>query len=329
MSHQDKEELNEEERENSFFEINNLNEIGSSQLLPFQNEEDNTSSVDYVAATTEFAREFEKKYCTATSLYPHFFTSSFEEVRDIAKSTGKFMMLYVYDGNDSEAELFCSQILCSEAIVQFFQVYCLCWGWDRTQKDHYTALRRLLQKELYSQSYDLCSINGSFLVALATIKGRLTVLESWSGLVLIDELLKRLIWLVETYESDLEETLQAIVQREITRAQREQLKREQEAAFQSSLEIDHRKAEEIKEALRREQEEKELQLRKKKEELERREQLVAALPSEPSKDEKQPISELVFRLPNGEKLQRRFLASTALQVLFIYRFPTQKLYVFI
>jgi hypothetical protein len=49
---------------------------------------------------------------------------------------------------------------------------------------------------------------------------------------------------------------------------------------------------------------------------ERKERLRSTLPAEPSPDCGEGISKLLFRLPDGRKLQRSFLASTPLQVLF-------------
>ena len=293
----------------------------SSTVIPIEGLENEASlPVDYTKEAAEFAREFEEKYGYVTGYYPHFFRGTFEEVREIAKRTGKFIILYIHNENHEETELFCTQILCSEMLVDFFQGYCIGWAWDRTSETHDAALTRLMRKELYDRFYMFPSArpnSGPMLIVLGTIEGRLTVLEQFLGFIPIDEILIRLISLVENYTTRLEKIMQELEQQEVARQGREQLKREQEAAFQSSLEMDHRRTKERDELLQAEQRRQEEQLKSKAAARTRIEQLSTMISPEPAENETRPVSKLIFRLPHGEKLQRRFLAFSELEVGYI------------
>ncbi|XP_026106094.1 FAS-associated factor 1-like [Carassius auratus] len=100
------------------------------------------------------------------------------------------------------------------------------------------------------------------------------------------------------------------------REAREMVKREQDEAYRLSLEADRKK----REAQEREEAEQVRQERIRKEQEEEREairlSLEQTLPPEPEEEGGEPISKLRIRTPSGEFLERRFLGSCKLQVLF-------------
>lgn len=97
---------------------------------------------------------------------------------------------------------------------------------------------------------------------------------------------------------------------------RETVKREQDEAYRVSLEADRKK----REAQEREEAEQNRLERKRKEQEDEKEairlSLEHSLPVEPDEDSAEQISKLRIRTPSGEFLERRFLSSCKLQVLF-------------
>ncbi|KAL7985095.1 hypothetical protein Chor_003665, partial [Crotalus horridus] len=100
------------------------------------------------------------------------------------------------------------------------------------------------------------------------------------------------------------------------REARENVKREQDEAYRISLEADRAKREaqerEIAEQFRLEQ------IRKEQEEEREaiRLSLEQSLPPEPKQESTESVSKLRIRTPSGEFFERRFLASSKLQVVF-------------
>ncbi|XP_073213859.1 FAS-associated factor 1 isoform X2 [Lepidochelys kempii] len=104
--------------------------------------------------------------------------------------------------------------------------------------------------------------------------------------------------------------------RDDEREARENVKREQDEAYRISLEADRAK----REAQEREQAEQFRLEQIRKEQEEEREairlSLEQSLPPEPKKESTESVSKLRIRTPSGEFFERRFLASSKLQVVF-------------
>ncbi|KAL4634895.1 FAS-associated factor 1-like [Arapaima gigas] len=138
------------------------------------------------------------------------------------------------------------------------------------------------------------------------------VLNVIQGNTTVDELMMRLMGATEIFTAQQQEDIRDEDEREA----REMVKREQDEAYRLSLEADRRK----REAQEREEAE-HLRLEQiRKEQEEEREairlSLEQALPPEPEEEGVEPVSKLRIRTPSGEFLERRFLGSCKLQVLF-------------
>uniref|UniRef100_A0A8D2IPA8 FAS-associated factor 1 n=1 Tax=Urocitellus parryii TaxID=9999 RepID=A0A8D2IPA8_UROPR len=128
----------------------------------------------------------------------------------------------------------------------------------------------------------------------------------------VDELMMRLMAAMEIFSAQQQEDIKDEDEREA----RENVKREQDEAYRLSLEADRAKREaherEMAEQFRLEQ------IRKEQEEEREaiRLSLEQALPPEPKEENAEPVSKLRIRTPSGEFLERRFLASNKLQIVF-------------
>jgi len=138
------------------------------------------------------------------------------------------------------------------------------------------------------------------------------------GSVTLDELMTGLMSAHETFQ----QAMDVEIREEEEREARELVKREQDEAYQASLRQDQAKAEE-----KRRQEEEEILSKKLHEEQALHEaqlkeaqrlSLMDHLPSEPGSECTAPVSNLRFRLPNGDSVTRRFLASNPLQVVLTF-----------
>nr|XP_045755052.1 FAS-associated factor 1 [Mirounga angustirostris] len=138
------------------------------------------------------------------------------------------------------------------------------------------------------------------------------VLNVIQGNTTVDELMMRLMAAMEIFTAQQQEDIKDEDEREA----RENVKREQDEAYRLSLEADRAKREaherEMAEQFRLEQ------IRKEQEEEREaiRLSLEQALPPEPKEENAEPVSKLRIRTPSGEFLERRFLASNKLQIVF-------------
>lgn len=137
----------------------------------------------------------------------------------------------------------------------------------------------------------------------------------FSGNVGVNELLTSLVEAVEVFS----EHQRVETKEEQERAEREMVKLEQDLAYRESLEADRAKEEakrlqaeaETQEKLRKETEKAQEAARREA----HRQEVEASLPPEPELEQGDSIAKIKFRLPAGQHLERRFLASTPLRVL--------------
>ncbi|CAN8074476.1 unnamed protein product [Agarophyton chilense] len=96
------------------------------------------------------------------------------------------------------------------------------------------------------------------------------------------------------------------------------LRAQQDSAFEESLALDRaREQSQLSEALRKQKEEREEALRLEKME-ERREQKRKRIPEAPAESVKEGVHEILFRLPDGKRLQRRFYETDTIGDLYDY-----------
>ncbi len=156
----------------------------------------------------------------------------------------------------------------------------------------------------------------AFLVVNRT-RGTNEVVAVIEGTASSDTMMHRLMQTFEMFEGQRLSDMRDESEREM----REQIKRDQDMAYQASLEVDKAKRqkqdeeqERVKQLAKREEDE------EKRKEGERKNKIQSALnrlPDEPVESVDQKcVSRIRFRLPNGEFLQRKFLIEHKLESLF-------------
>ncbi|CAB4062344.1 FAF1 [Lepeophtheirus salmonis] len=209
----------------------------------------------------------------------------------------KMLAVYLHHDSSVLTNVFCTQALCAESIVQFLNANFISFGWDLTNISNRVRATEMITREFGSvASLTVRNLDVERFPILALVyrlRGTTEIFKMIHGKVTLDELMSELLSAHETYTAQ----LRIEVREDEERAERDAVKREQDLAFEMSLQADREKQaqREREEEERKEQELLEEALRKSEEEarlLEEREkgkkrQLIEGrLPDEPTPDSK-------------------------------------------
>jgi len=284
---------------------------------------------DEALAGIKFGEEFGNRYGVPR---PAFFPGSLEDALAEAcnKPVDERKMLAVYLHHDSSVltNVFCTQVFCAEAVLTLMLENFVTWGWDLTYSSNKQRLLDMISRHfgsVASSTIKNFSIEKLPLVILiAKLKGNLEIFQVIHGNVSLDEFMSALLSAGESYQSQLS------VERaeEMERNSRNQVKDEQERAFQEAQIRDQ----EREFALKEQEEEIRLQEQvmeaKRRSEIEAKEaaeakaavdqsEALSSLPAEPAADCGQVLANIRFRTPSST-LARRFLGSSPLSVVLLY-----------
>uniref|UniRef100_A0A8C0KHN3 Fas associated factor 1 n=1 Tax=Canis lupus dingo TaxID=286419 RepID=A0A8C0KHN3_CANLU len=252
--------------------------------------------------------------------HPVFFIGSleaaFQEAFYVKARDRKLLAIYLHHDESVLTNVFCSQMLCAESIVSYLSQNFITWAWDLTKDTNRARFLTMCNRHFGSvvaqtirtQKTDQFPL---FLIIMGKRSSN-EVLNVIQGNTTVDELMMRLMAAMEIFTAQQQEDIKDEDEREA----RENVKREQDEAYRLSLEADRAKREaherEMAEQFRLEQ------IRKEQEEEREaiRLSLEQALPPEPKEENAEPVSKLRIRTPSGEFLERRFLASNKLQIVF-------------
>uniref|UniRef100_A0A8C8GKF6 UBX domain-containing protein n=1 Tax=Oncorhynchus tshawytscha TaxID=74940 RepID=A0A8C8GKF6_ONCTS len=228
----------------------------------------------------------------------------------------KLLAIYLHNDESVLGNVFCSQMMCADSIVSYLSQNFITWAWDVTKEANKARLLTMCTRHFGSVvAQTIRTYKTDQFPLLLIVMGKRTsneVLNVIQGNTTVDELMMRLMGAMEIFTAQQQEDIKDEDEREA----REMVKREQDEAYQLSLEADRKK----REAQEREQAE-QLRLQQIQKEADDEKEAIRlslehALPPEPAEEGGEPISKLRIRTPSGEFLVRRFLGSTKLQVLF-------------
>ncbi|XP_066547736.1 FAS-associated factor 1 [Amia ocellicauda] len=268
-------------------------------------------------ALLHFTAEFSTRY---GDCHPVFFIGSLEAAFQEAfygkARDRKLLAIYLHNDESVLTNVFCSQMLCAESIVSYLSQNFITWAWDVTKEANRARLLTMCTRHFGSVVAQTIRTykTDQFPLFLIVMGKRASneVLNVIQGNTTVDELMMRLMGAMDIFTAQQQEDIRDEDEREA----REMVKREQDEAYRLSLEADRKK----REAQEREEAEQVRLEQIRKEQEEEREairlSLEQALPPEPEEDSSEPISKLRIRTPSGEFLERRFLGSCKLQVLF-------------
>ncbi|XP_034035602.1 FAS-associated factor 1 isoform X1 [Thalassophryne amazonica] len=268
-------------------------------------------------ALLHFTAEFSSRY---GDTHPMFFVGSLEAASQEAfygkARDRKLLAIYLHNDDSVLSNVFCSQMMCADSIVSYLSQNFITWAWDVTREANKARLLTMCTRHFGSVvTQTIRTYKTDQFPLLLIVMGKRTsneVLNVIQGNTTVDELMMRLMGAVEIFTAQQQEDIKDEDEREA----REMVKREQDEAYRLSLEADRKKreaqereeAEQVRlEQMRKEQEEEKEAIRL---------SLEQALPPEPDEESGGQISKLRVRTPSGEFLERRFLGSCKLQVLF-------------
>uniref|UniRef100_A0AAX7SMX8 UBX domain-containing protein n=1 Tax=Astatotilapia calliptera TaxID=8154 RepID=A0AAX7SMX8_ASTCA len=301
-----------------------------SPMMP-ENSENETD------ALIHFTSEFSSRY---GETHPMFFIGSLEAASQEAfhgkARDRKLLAIYLHNDDSVLSNVFCSQMMCADSIVSYLSQNFITWAWDVTKEANKSSLILFLKLGgcmltkgvVFARLLTMCTRHFGSVVTqtirtyttdqfplLLIVMGKRTsneVLNVIQGNTTVDELMMRLMGAMEIFTAQQQEDIKDEDEREA----REMVKREQDEAYRLSLEADRKK----REAQEREEAEQFRLEQMRKEQEEEKEairlSLEQALPPEPDEESGEQISKLRIRTPSGEFLERRFLGSCKLQVLF-------------
>lgn len=268
-------------------------------------------------ALLHFTAEFSSRY---GETHPMFFIGSLEAASQEAfygkARDRKLLAIYLHNDDSVLGNVFCSQMMCADSIVSYLSQNFITWAWDVTKEANKARLLTMCTRHFGSVvTQTIRTYKTDQFPLLLIVMGKRTsneVLNVIQGNTTVDELMMRLMGAMEIFTAQQQEDIKDEDEREA----RETVKREQDEAYRVSLEADRKKRETQE---REEAEQVRLERMRKEQEDEKeaiRLSLEQTLPPEPEEDSAEQISKLRVRTPSGEFLERRFLGSCKLQVLF-------------
>ncbi|XP_076178069.1 fas associated factor casp isoform X2 [Ptiloglossa arizonensis] len=278
---------------------------------------------DETLGTLHFAEEFEKRYGQA---HPEFFTSKFKDaVKESCLKPAKerkLLAVYLHHDNSVLANVFCTQLLGSETVLQVLSANFIVWGWDITYESNKLRFLFSVKQTLGSvaalamKNIDVDTL--PVLVIIMRTRSNTEIFTTVHGNVGVNELLTNLIHAVDVFQ----EQRRSDIGVEEERQARERVKQEQDRAYQESLAADRAK-EKAKEQKKVEEElEKQKKLEAENERLAEearkeahRQAVELSLPPEPQQGAGDGVLKVRVRLPAGKFLERRFQSDTPLQTL--------------
>lgn len=274
---------------------------------------------DELIGTITFNERFTNRY---GPIHPAFYQGTLEDALKEAcnrpAKDRKILAIYLHHDASVLTNVFCTQLLGFESIMQIIDKHFLLWGWDITFESNrhkfHAALAHCLGPIAPLNLRNIPVDRLPAMVLIMKIRSATEVFNVINGNVGVNELLSTLIECVEVFSEH--QTVE--VKEEAERAERELVKWEQDQAYRESLEADRAKEEA---RLRQEREQQETKKRIENEQAAsaakkeaHRKEVEARLPIEPAIGHGEQ-TKIRFRLPKGVNIERRFAAETPLRVL--------------
>lgn len=258
--------------------------------------------------------------------HPVFYRGSLEDALKEAchkpAKDRKLLAIYLHHGESILTNVFCDHLMKHDSVIQTLIQNFILYGWDLTFDSNKNLLLSSVSAcvgntaSMTVRNIPLDKLPAILIIGKSRLSGRSTceVLSVIHGNVGLDDLFSRLIEAVEMYS----EHIQVEIREEDERAARDQVKAEQDLAYQVTLQADM-----AKEAAKRQKEaaiaaeRQRLESEQAEEEAKResiRFEAERALPSEPTESESK-VTKIRIRKPTGEFLERKFYTENTLKDL--------------
>lgn len=273
---------------------------------------------DEFFGTTMFVEEFFNRY---QPIIPLFYIGTLEnaikESLLCSARNRKLLGIYLHSDKSVCRHIFCSKTFCDENVVNFLISNFVVWGWDLTNQEHeanfFTNCSKFFGSVVTNQLKNNKVIYPAFLI-VNRMRGTNEVLAVIQGDSSQDTMMNGLMHSYEMFEAQRFKDEKD----EQTRDEREQIKRDQDAAYRQSLEMDKAKRQKQTEEFERQKAAARVEEENAKQKLTERDNFMKnclqSLKNEPDENmSSNKITKIRFRLPNGETIQRRFMISDKLK----------------
>ncbi|XP_047124443.1 FAS-associated factor 2 [Hydra vulgaris] len=254
-----------------------------------------------------FKKEFESVYGMQ---HPTFYQGSYQQALNDAKKELKFLLIYLHAADHQDTPEFCRDVLSNNGFVEYVNGSMIFWACDVSSNEGH-RVSRAVRETTYP-----------FLGLVCLRDYRMVIVWKCEGSMNVDQIMAELVQVIDENEPSL---VAARAERnELSMSQN--IRNEQDAAYQDSLAKDKKKAEERQKLLdaekkiEYERQQKRIKKEKKIQAIkENREKCCQALKNciEPAPGDEGAIM-IRVKLPNGRQLQRYFLKTTTLQFLYSY-----------
>jgi len=272
------------------------------------------ASVNPVQDVRRFYKEFEDQYGVD---HPPFFTGSYAQVLEEAKKELKFLLIYLHSEEHQDSDRFCVNTLCNPQVVDYVKNNFLFWACSVSRPEGY-RVSEALRESTYP-----------FLAVIVLRQNRMVVVGRQEGNIEPAPL-------VEWFEKTVRDYEAFIVAARADRDERNfnrEIRSEQEAAFEETLRQDQElESRRVEEEQRQQAEEEERQRaeeearrtleaeHQRKNEIARQKlELVSEIPEEPDHSSAEAIR-ILIKLPEGQRLERRFLSTHSLKHIYYFVF---------
>lgn len=262
---------------------------------------------DPLQEVLEFIQVYEEKYGCE---HPVFYQGTFSQALNDAKRELRFLAVYVHDSESVDTDQFCRETLGNHEVIRYINTNFLFWACS-SKSDEGRRTMNAVRSGYFP-----------FLALLVLKENRMTIVGRLEGFSDADLLLQRMRTIVNEFELNLVQARADRFEQSINRS----IRQHQDEAFLESLRADQEK-ERLKEERRRaeedeirrlEQEEREAVERKEALQREKMESL-DKVPPEPEASHPDAVH-VLFKLPSGIRLERRFLKSHSLEHVFYFVF---------
>ncbi|CAK9302706.1 unnamed protein product [Gordionus sp. m RMFG-2023] len=282
------------------------------------------NTIDVVEGQIHFVNQFELRY---GKTHPQFFIGTMQHALDASCNLPilerKLLVVYLHHEKSILSNIFISLNLCSETVINYLNANFILWPWDVTHtsnKELFLRITTIKFGKILENTLKTTNVNEyPCLIVFQKCRGQFDILNIFKGSTCLEDLMTTLIHSVDMFRNNQQSSLQE----EMERDTRENIKREQDEAYRLSLETD--KAKKIARVKEIEQEQLIQKLKEEEDEFKMKEKeaikmsLADSLPEEPPKDCVSPVTTIKIRCINQSKtFQRRFLASTKLEILLNY-----------
>ncbi|KAK9072106.1 hypothetical protein SSX86_008538 [Deinandra increscens subsp. villosa] len=262
----------------------------------------------------DFVARFESEY---GSRHPNFVSEGFMDALQRSRREFKLLFVYLHSPDHPDTPSFCEGTLCTEVLSAFINENFVAWGGSIRASEGFK-----MSNSLKASRFPFCA------VVMAASNQRIALIQQVEGPISPEEMLTML-------QSVLEESASVLVPARLEAEERRnnlRLREEQDAAYQAALEADQARERQKKEeqeqlereaaeAERKQKEEEEARERAAREAAERearllklREEKSLSLGPEPEKGP--DVTQVLVRLPNGERKGRRFHSTAKIQTLY-------------